>query len=246
MKIPLIIAHRGAKGEAPENTMAAFELALQQGCDAFELDIHLSLDREIMVIHDDTVSRTTNGNGFVKYLTMADLQQLDAGSWFDSSYQGESIPTLREVFELAPGHLMINVEIKGGTCEGIEEKLVALLEEYDMYDQVIVSSFHFDSLRTLERLNSKVKTGLLYAQNFARPELLPNTAGVNAFSLHPYFIHIEEADFRSVQNEGLQMYAWTVNEEKVMTKLIEKGIDGIITDYPGRLKKVIEENRVNR
>ncbi|WP_454191559.1 glycerophosphodiester phosphodiesterase [Paenibacillus sp. Marseille-Q7038] len=246
MKIPLIIAHRGAKGEAPENTIAAFELALQQGCDAFELDIHLSQDGEIMVIHDDTVRRTTNGNGFVKDMTQADLQQLDAGSWFDSSYQGESIPTLREVFEIAPPHLMINVEMKGGISEGVEEKLIALLEECDMYDQVIVSSFHFDSLRTLERLNPKVKTGLLYAQNFARPELLPNTAGVNAFSLHPYFIHVEEADFRSVQNEGLQMYAWTVNEEKVMTKLIEKGIDGIITDYPGRLKKIMEEFRVNR
>ena len=246
MKTPLIIAHRGAKGEAPENTIAAFELALQQGCDAFELDIHLSQDGEIMVIHDDTVRRTTNGNGYVKEMTMAELQQLDAGSWFDSSYEGESIPTLREVFELAPRHLMINVEIKGGISEGVEEKLVALLEEYDLYDNVVVSSFHFDSLRTLETLNSKVKTGLLYAQNFAHPELLPNTAGVNAFSLHPYFIHLEETDFRSVQNEGLQMYAWTVNEESVMNKLIEKGIDGIITDYPGRLKKVMEEKRVNR
>lgn len=246
MKRPLIIAHRGAKGEAPENTMAAFELALQQGCDAFELDIHLSQDGEIMVIHDDTLSRTTNGNGFVKEMTSAELQQLDAGSWFDSAYEGESIPTLREVFELAPGHLMINVEIKGGISEGVEQKLVALLEEYDRYDHVVVSSFHFESLRTLERLNSKVKTGLLYSQNFARPELLPTAAGVNAFSLHPYFIPLEEADFRSAQNEGLQLYAWTVNEESVMNKLIEKGIDGIITDYPGRLKKVMEEKGVIR
>ncbi|WP_160031791.1 glycerophosphodiester phosphodiesterase [Paenibacillus sp. An7] len=245
MKKPLIIAHRGAKGEAPENTIAAFELALQQGCDAFELDIHLSQDGEIMVIHDDTVHRTTNGNGYVKEMTRAELQQLDAGSWFDSAYEGESIPTLREVFELAPRHLMINVEIKGGISEGVEEKLVALLEEYDLYDHVVVSSFHFDSLRTLEKLNSKVKTGLLYAQNFTRPELLPTTAGVSAFSLHPYFIHLEETNFRSVQKEGMQMYAWTVNEESVMLKLLEKGIDGIITDYPGRLKKVMEEKRVD-
>lgn len=246
MKKPLIIAHRGAKGEAPENTIAAFELALQQGCDAFELDIHLSKDGEIMVIHDDTVHRTTNGNGVVKEMTRAELQQLDAGSWFDSAYEGESIPTLREVFELAPRHLMMNIEIKGGISEGVEEKLAALLEEYDLYDHVVVSSFHFDSLRTLEKLNSKVKTGLLYAQNFAHPELLPTTTGVNAFSLHPYYLHLEETDFRSVQKEGLQMYAWTVNEENVMIKLIEKGIDGIITDYPGRLKKVMEARGVIR
>ena len=246
MKTPLIIAHRGAKGEAPENTMAAFELALQQGCDAFELDIHLSKDGEMMVIHDDTVSRTTSGNGFVKDMTKEELQQLDAGSWFDSSYQGESIPTLREVFELAPANLMINVEIKGGISEGVEEKLLALLEEYDMYNQVVVSSFHFDSLRTLERLNSNVKTGLLYSQNFARPELLPDAAGVNAFSLHPYFISLEENDFSLVQKEGLQMYAWTVNEECAMNKLMEKGIDGIITDYPGRLRKLMDEKKVMR
>ncbi|WP_211748570.1 glycerophosphodiester phosphodiesterase [Paenibacillus sp. Marseille-Q4541] len=244
MKSPLIIAHRGAKGEAPENTIAAFELALEQGCDAFELDIHLSQDGEIMVIHDDTVNRTTNGEGKVKDMTFSELRMLDAGQWFDSSYEGQVIPTLKEVFDLAPDHLIINVEIKGGISEGVEEKLLALLEDYDMFERVVVSSFHFDSLRTLESLNPEVKTGLLYTQNFACPKQLPEAAGVNAYSLHPYFIQLEEGDYDSVQQEGVQIFAWTVNEVVDMQKLLEIGIDGIITDYPGRLKTLVEEKKV--
>lgn len=240
MKVPLIIAHRGAKGEAPENTMAAFKLALEQGCDAFELDIHLSQDGEMVVIHDDTVNRTTSGEGNVADLTLAELQQLDAGMWFDPSFEGEKIPTLREVFELAPEHLMINVEVKGGISNGVEQKLIALMEEYDRFEQVVVSSFHFDCLRTLQTLNPRVKTGLLYSQNFAHPELLPDTAGVHAYSLHPYFKSIEDNHFASLQGRGLAVYAWTVNDADDMRRLIELGIHGIITDYPGRLHHLLE------
>ncbi|MCM3781635.1 glycerophosphodiester phosphodiesterase [Neobacillus mesonae] len=243
--LPKIIAHRGAAGEAPENTLASFELGLEQGCDAFELDIHLSKDGEIVVIHDYTIDRTTDGTGAVQDLTLDELRKWDAGSWFDAKYTGQRIPTLREVFELAPKDLIINVEIKGGLDAGIEQKLVSLMREYDRIETVVVSSFHFDSLQRLQDLNSSIKLGLLYHQDFQHHEHLPAAVGVDTYSLHPYFKQLTTSKLAAALENGLQVYPWTVNEAEDMKRMIELGSSGIITDYPGRLKQVLAELTAN-
>ncbi|MDQ0896529.1 glycerophosphodiester phosphodiesterase family protein [Paenibacillus sp. V4I7] len=137
----LVIAHRGAKGEAPENTMAAFRLGLEQGCDAIELDIHLSKDGEIVVIHDDTMHRTTDISGKVNELTLAELKQADAGRWFHEKYAGERVPLLEEVFDLVPANIMINVEVKYSYGRKLESALVELMRRKNRIHNVVVSSF---------------------------------------------------------------------------------------------------------
>lgn len=237
--MPIVIAHRGAMGEAPENTLAAFELALEQGCDAFELDVHLSADGEIMVIHDYTVNRTSNGEGAVRDLTARQLQSFDAGSWFDAKYKGEKIPTLEEVLDLSPEYLTINVEIKGSVCEGIEERLVELLRKKNWTSRIVVSSFHYQSLEKLNRLEPSLRTGLLYSMWLKDHTLLPQAAGVTTYSLHPHYKQLNADSVKSAVAAGLEVYAWTVNAQEDMVSILDMGVTGIITDYPGKLRQML-------
>ncbi|WP_343045078.1 glycerophosphodiester phosphodiesterase [Paenibacillus lemnae] len=245
-KVPIIFAHRGASGEAPENTLAAFSLGLEQGCDGFELDVHLSKDGEIVVIHDDTIDRTTNGSGKVRDMTVEQLQAVDAGAWFDEKYKGEVIPRLEEVFDLAPPEIVINVEIKG-SCEGkLEPILVELLKRKGRLDTVVVSSFDWKSLKHLKQLEPAIKVGLLYNLNLDHHEHLPAAAGTEVYSLHPNMKRWEPKDITGPQAAGLQVYGWTINQAETMTEAIEMGMDGIITDYPGRLKALLKGTPASR
>ena len=155
---PVIFAHRGASGEAPENTLAAFKLGLAQGCDAFELDVHLSKDGQIVVIHDGTIDRTTDGLGAVNEMTVEELKAFDAGSWFDEKYRGERIPLLEEVFDITPGHIIINIEIKGSYNGQLEPALIDLLKKRDRLDTVVISSFDWKSLRYIKELEPGSKS----------------------------------------------------------------------------------------
>ncbi|WJH32926.1 glycerophosphodiester phosphodiesterase [Paenibacillus sp. CC-CFT747] len=239
---PLVIAHRGAAGEAPENTLAAFKLGLEQGCDAFELDVHLSKDGHIIVIHDGTINRTTNGTGAVADMTLEELRRYDAGSWFSEAYAGEKLPTLEEVFDLAPSGLMINVEIKGGIGAGMEETLVDLMRRKNRVETVVVSSFDFITLATLKKLEPTVRVGLLYDNRLEHHWKLPEAAGVETFSLHVAMRRLEAAHSADAQAHDYAVYPWTLNDETIMRKAISFGVDGIITDYPGRLRAILEEN----
>lgn len=236
---PLIIAHRGSKGEAPENTLAAFSLALRQHCDAIELDIHLSRDGVPVVIHDDTVDRTTNGTGAVESMTVGELQALDAGSWFDPSYAGERIPTLAEVFELVPPSIMINVEIKGISGGRTEMELLKLLEAYDRIGSVVVSSFDHKCLLRLKQAEPHIRIGLLYCSNFVDHVAAANLIGVPVYSLHPQADLIGPEDIAAAHEAGLKVYPFTINREEHLKLGIHVGLDGIITDYPGRLYSLL-------
>lgn len=240
-ELPIVIAHRGAAGEAPENTLAAFQLALEQGCDAFELDVHLSKDGQIVVIHDFSVDRTTSGQGAVNQLTVEEMKQFDAGAWFNPTYAGERIPTLEEVIAMTPAHIQINVEIKGGIGQGMEEKLVELLRRMNRTASIIVSSFHFDCLRTLNQLEPSLRVGLLYDLNLKDYALLPKAAGVDAYSLHPLFMRLEAEAVRAAVAQGVAVFPWTVNGEEGMAAMLEMGVSGIITDFPGKLRKLMEQ-----
>ncbi|WP_102347541.1 glycerophosphodiester phosphodiesterase [Bacillus sp. Marseille-P3661] len=238
---PLIIAHRGASAYAPENTLAAFKLAVEQGSDGIELDVQLSKDGQLMVIHDETITRTTNGTGKVRDLTAAQLQQYDAGKWFNKKYTGERIPLLSEVFNLVPETMFINIEIKNlpHPYEGIEKKLLELVTQYNRIDNVVVSSFDFQSLRTLINLNDKVKIGLLYYQKVFDHVGIAKLFGDRVYSLHPDYRTLNEGDISKIKAAGYEVFPWTVNSIKAMKSLIYNDVSGIITNYPPKMKRLL-------
>ena len=240
--MPLIIAHRGASGEAPENTLAAFQLALTQGCDGLELDIHLTKDGQLAVIHDENIKRTTNGEGLIGEMTTAELKKYDAGSWFSNKYKGEKIPLLGEVFELVPKEILINIEIKNipSYYEGIEEKLLELLRHYDRIDQVIVSSFDHQCLYRLKKQNKNIKIGLLYYENVVDHVEFAKLFGLPVESLHPDQRAIRDKDVRMAIENGLKVFTWTCNSEENMKRMMDYGVSGIITNYPAKLHSLIE------
>ncbi|WP_409341288.1 glycerophosphodiester phosphodiesterase [Paenibacillus sp. MBLB4367] len=237
---PLIIAHRGASGEAPENTLGAFKLGLEQGCHAIELDVHLSKDGHIVVCHDTTLDRTTDRTGAISELTLAEIQTADAGSWFHEKYAGERIPTLEQVFELVPPSIVINVEIKGSYGRRTEHALAELLRRTGRLSSVVVSSFDHKCLAFLKLLEPEVQIGLLYSFTPVRHAALASLLGVPVYSLHPHFFSLNQEDVRDAVSQGLQVYPWTINAEDQLRKAAEYGVSGIITDYPGRLKNVLD------
>jgi len=232
---PLVIAHRGASADAPENTIAAFELALDDGADAIELDVHLSADQQPVVIHDFTLERTTDGSGPVGAHRVRDLKRLDAGGWRGRGYRGQRIQTLQEVLERFRERTRFWVELKGGTqlYPGIEERVVSMLEIYDVVGRSLVQSFDHDALARIRSLSREVRTGaLLETRSFDQALLEPGRAD----ALCPGVGLATEAMVADVRRIGLECYVWTVNEPALMDRLVRWGVDGIITDRPGLLR----------
>jgi glycerophosphoryl diester phosphodiesterase len=240
---PLIIAHRGASGEAPENTLAAFQLALEQGCDAIELDIHLSADGELIVCHDDFINRTTNGTGKISEMSASQLKQYDAGLWFHEKYKGESLPLLEEVFELVPSNIIVNVEIKNvpSYYEGIEQKLINLLTAKNRLANVVVSSFDHQCLVRLKEIEPEAKIGILYYSKLVHHRKYTSLFPAPVYSLHPNFEVVTSEEIEDAKEHGLQVYSWTVNQPQEMIRVIDSGVSGVITDYPLRMKSLLQE-----
>ena len=243
MKKTLVIAHRGASQDAPENTLAAFRLGLEQGCDAFELDVQLTKDGKLMVCHDFTLKRTTGAPGRFIDMDSADIRRLDAGSWFGERFRGEKVPFLTEVLELVPRGIMINIEVKiiPEYIGRIENALVSLLRAANRIEDVVVSTFDHPTAAAIARLESKLRVGLLYEQRLYRPDLYARSLPVPVFSLHPYYLQVDGAAAAEARSAGLALYPWTVNNEATMRRLIELGVDGIITDVPGKLRAVLQK-----
>lgn len=228
----LIIAHRGASGYAPENTLEAFRLAMDMGADGFELDVHLSKDGELVVIHDETVDRTTDGTGLVRELTLAQLKALDASNGKEA-YQGARIPTLEEVFELIRDtrHL-VNVEIKTDECfyPGLEEKCLELAARMGVENRVIYSSFNHFTLLKLRQLKPDLKLGMLFGDIMVNP--WEYARQLNVDYLHPMKLNIYTPGFaRDAAQAGYGVNVWTVNDEATMQLCLAEGA-GIITNYP--------------
>ena len=166
-----VLAHRGYSGKAPENTMAAFKLALEADADGLELDVHITKDGRVVVIHDDTLERTTDGRGRVEEQTYAELAQLDAGSWFGEEFKGERLPTLDEVCELLKGtDKIFNVELKAGVnFKELTEKVAELIVAYDLVPNTIISSFNHYALAYMKQVNADIRTGILYSSALYQP-----------------------------------------------------------------------------
>ncbi|OCT15000.1 glycerophosphodiester phosphodiesterase [Paenibacillus pectinilyticus] len=241
MHKPMVIGHRGAAGEAPENTMASFALALRQGAQAIELDVHITKDGEIVVCHDGTLNRTTNGSGHICEHNWQALQQLDAGSWFSEEFTGERIPLLSEVFDLVPRGMLINVEVKHAYKGRMEQALIAFLRAANRYEDVVVSSFDHKVIKRLKKAEPKIQVGLLYNANLIDHPGYAKKMGVDICSLHPHHQCMEPRDIAAAVAAGLQVYPYTVNELIDYQRLIEAGVSGIITDFPGRLSTYLNK-----
>lgn len=235
----IVIAHRGYSAKAPENTMAAFELALAAGADGIELDVHLTRDGEIVVMHDEKVNRTTNGTGPITAYTLAELKALDAGSWFGPDFAGQRVPTLRQVLDLIKGKdILLNVEIKTGLgFEHLNEKLVALLDQYDRWERTIISSFNHYALAHLITVKPQARTAILYSAALVNPWVYAKSIGVTV--LHPYHHTLIPEIVTAAQQNGMMVNAWTIDEEADVQRAKMCRIDGIITNQPERVKSLL-------
>ncbi len=238
-KKPMVIGHRGAAGEAPENTLASFELALEQGVNAIELDVHLSRDGQIVVCHDPALDRTTNGSGRIYELSSAEIKRFDAGSWFAAQFQGETVPLLDEVFDLVPESIVINVEIKYSYDGRMEKALLDFLCSKNRLENAVISSFDHKCLKRAKQLEPKVNIGLLYAANLADHSGYARSLGVEVYSLHPHHYLLDAKDVAAVQAEGLLIFPYTVNSLQDMTRMVQFGVSGIITDFPAHLIRLL-------
>ena len=232
---PLVIGHRGASADAPENTIAAFELALEQGADGIELDVHLTADGQPVVIHDFTLERTTDGAGPVSGRLLRELKRLDAGGWLDRRFRGQRVQTLQEVLERFRERARFWIELKGGAAlyPGIEERVVSMVEIYDVVDRVLVQSFDHAAIGRVRSLNREIPVGALVARAPLDPSLL-STEAISAIC--PGAEVLTEALLAEIRRAGLGCYVWTVNEPAQMDRLVEWGVSGIITDRPGLLR----------
>lgn len=238
---PLIYAHRGASAYAPENTLAAFRLAYTQGADGIELDAKLSADGEVMVIHDQTVDRTTRGRGRVNELTLSELKSLEAGAWKNPKFSGEPIPTLAEVFEAVGGKLMINVELTNydSPQDSLVEKVVDLVKKYHLEESVLFSSFLPSNLITARQILPRVPLGILAHPGAAgRDNRSSHSREIAPEFLHPYFLDVSRRLVKREKAAGRLINVWTVNLALVMHKMILDGVEGIITDDPPLALKI--------
>ncbi|WP_010240752.1 glycerophosphodiester phosphodiesterase [Clostridium arbusti] len=238
----LNIAHRGFSGKYPENTMIAFEKAVEAGCDGIETDVHITSDGAIVVCHDERVDRTTNGQGFIKNLTYDEIKKLDAGIKFDKEFQNSRIPDIDEFLDYVEDKdLLINIELKNGIInyENLEKRVIEKICEYKLEDNVILSSFNHYSMKKVKDIDNNIKTGLLYAANLYKAEEYAEKVGADA--LHPHFASVMDKDIvENIRKRGIAINAFTVNEEKYMRILMRLGIEGIITNYPDVLSSLLK------
>lgn len=238
-----IIGHRGALASAPENTLPAFEEGLAQGANILELDIHLSRDRELVVIHDFRVDRTTGGSGYVKDLTLAELKRLDAGSKFSPAFTGARIPLLGEVLDWARGRVWLAIEVKSDwiTYEGIEAALVDQLQRYAMVDQVMVVSFDHCALKRVKEIEPNVTTGALYNARFVDPLMVARSARADV--LRPRWPFAGAAEIRAAHAAGLAYSPWGPNDPAIWRQLVEMGVDTLSADRPADLRAILGPTR---
>jgi glycerophosphoryl diester phosphodiesterase len=236
----LVIAHRGASGNAPENTMAAFRKAVALGATFIETDLQLSRDARFVAIHDATVNRTTNGQGAVHDMTLAELRRLDAGSWFGSEFAGERIPTLEEILEFSKKNdVVFYLELKPGGSWGGEHALVGALRDSGEIARALVISFDAGIVLNLRKIEPTLMTGLLYDGQIENP--VEKAVAIGARQLAVRGDLVTPALIAQARRKDLQVVCWTVNHAAHMRMLAAAGVDGIMSDYPDRLAAAVRK-----
>lgn len=239
---PLIFAHRGACRVAPENTLPAFQAALDLGADGVELDVQYSSDGKLMVFHNPTLEATTDGAGRVTSHTFEELRTLDAGAKFAARFAGTRIPTLDEVLDLLRGKLLVNIELKAltPTTFNMGTDVVAAVRAHDMADQVLLSSFNPFALRHAKRAGPEIECGLLLAADLPKWMHWSLTRRWSrGDALHPDLPMVDAAYMTWARGLGMPVRVWTVNEAADMQRMIALGVDAIITDVPDVLAAML-------
>ncbi len=243
---PLIIAHRGASAYAPENTLAAFDLAVAQGADLIEFDVHLSADDQPVIIHDDTLARTTDGAGRVRDLSLRALKRLDAGRWYGAQFRGQRLQSVGEVLERYRGRVGFAIELKAGgiTYPGVEDRVVSLVEIYDVVDQSLILSFDRSALAAVAHRAPELRRVLLLDSGADADR---ECAGVDpASNTGAVGLAVELASVGRVnaaRAANLGVYVWTVNDESAIGRLSALDVAGIITDVPDRARAHLVSNQ---
>jgi glycerophosphoryl diester phosphodiesterase len=241
MSKSLNIAHRGFSGEFPENTMRAFREAVNVGCDGIETDLHMTKDGVIVLCHDESLDRTTDGTGYIAEHTYSQLCKLDAGIKYRTDYKSERIPNIDEFFQFVKDKaLYINLELKNNIIEyeNLEEKIIEKIYEYKLEDNVILSSFNHYSMVKVKEIDNKIPTGLLYFSKLYKVQ--DYALNLKADAVHPLYISVmDETIVKEIKEKEIKINTYTVNEETHMKRLIELEVDGIITNYPDKLKKML-------
>jgi len=235
----LRIGHRGASGTRPELTRAAFERAIELGVDMIELDVQLTRDRQLVVLHDLELGRTVAGEGPVRAYSLEELRARDAGSWFDAAHARERVLSLEEVFDLTAGRANLNVEIKSPEPDwtSTASELSALLVRSGRLDTTIVSSFALGALRAVRRVAPRARLGVLWQQPILQP-LWAAVVELEAIAVHPLWRLVNEELITAAHSRGLIVLTWTVNDPGEMRRLAALGVDGIISDFPERFEEV--------
>ena len=230
-----VMAHRGASTETPENTMAAFQKAIDDMADYIELDVQLTSDGEVIVMHDSNAYRTTGVDENIVNMTYKEVRRLDAGSWYSDEYKGEKVPGLREVLELAQGKIKLNIELKpADNGEELARKTVALIEKYNMENDCVITSFSSSALSAAKSCDENIRVGYILSAAYGDYYDMKN---IDFFSVNAAFLSKRTID--AIHNSGKQVYAWTVNNKDSIKNLTNKGVDGVITDNPVLARETI-------
>ncbi len=236
-----IFGHRGAAGTHPENTMISFKEVERVGAQGVELDVQMSKDGILVVIHDEKVDRTTNGKGWVKDLKLKELQKLDASFKFSKKYGFCGIPTLEEVFKWASGNkLELNVELKNNLIDyrNIEEDTIKLIHSYKLQKRVILSSFNHESMVKAHSIDPSIEAALLYMEKIYEPWEYARKLGLRG--IHPYHPTVKHETVQQCHLHNIAIRPFTINDKINMKKFISYQCDAIITDYPERAMKLIK------
>lgn len=238
-------AHRGASAYAPENTMEAFRLAKEQGADGIEIDVQMTKDKELVVIHDETIDRTSLGSGFVKDLTYLELLEINFNK-LHPEYPTAKLPLLKEVFDFVKeSKMMINVELKNSVIfyPELEERVCSLARQMGVEDRIVYSSFNHKSVVRVKEIYPEAVTGILYADGWLKVPTYAKNLGVDA--IHPALYHVKN-DKKLIEKshkKGLKVNVWTVNRKEDMEELLHLGVDAIITNYPDICRRAVDKQK---
>ena len=239
MRQPWVIAHRGASGHAPENTMAAFRKAVELGARFIETDLQMTRDAQFVAMHDSTVERTSNGRGAVREMTMAQIRELDAGKWFDRTFMGEHVPTLEDILVFGrEADIVLYLEIKYEVAYGLHHSLAAELTSKGDAARIVLLSFSPTTLDGIRQFDRTLMTGLLVED--VHPDSIKLALGVGARQFCPRADLVTPEIVAEAHQAGLQVATWTANKPDEMRRLVQAGVDGVMTDFPDRLQSVLE------
>lgn len=236
------IAHRGFSGRYPENTLLAFEKALEAGAEGIEFDVHLTKDGQLVIIHDELLDRTTDGKGLVTNHTLEELRRLDASAGFKGVYGVNRIPTLEEYFRLIEGReVFTNIELKTGIIwyPGIEEKTLAVIDRFGRRKDTVISSFNHFSILRMKELAPDLACGFLEESRIIAPAAYCVKHGIECW--HPLCFDMTEDVVRELKSAGIRINAWMVDRREEMEDMLRKGVDGVITNYPDLFLEVRRE-----